>query len=94
MDTQKAYRKTALNTFVAFLGIAIASHAQLIPDGALAFVVSTISIHVACFAAMMACVWPCYLAYVDGDLEGDYTPVTPGDAKTAALEYVQARRKS
>jgi hypothetical protein len=60
----------SINVFVAFLGIGVASSAQYIADGTLAFMISSISIHVACLAALVGPAWLFYsdVTY-DGDLE-------------------------
>jgi hypothetical protein len=88
MDHEKAFRKTAVNTGVAFLCLAASSLSYLIPDPTLAFMVSSISIAVACLASMFAFGWILWLQYLDGDLEGDYEPHSLHDLMSAGREWV------
>lgn len=88
MNEKKAFRKTALNTGVAFICLATSSLAYLIPDPTLAFMVSSISIAVASLAAMFAFGWILWLSYLDGDLEGDYEPHSLHDLLAAGREWV------
>lgn len=54
------YRKSVINNGVALLCVAVSSWSSLIPDATLAFVVSSISIHVAGLAVMFAPAWLWY----------------------------------
>lgn len=76
MNHEQAFRKTAVNTALVFVCLFTSSTASLLPDPALAFTVSSISMHVAGFAAMFAPGWVFWLAYLDGDLEGDDDPLS------------------
>lgn len=88
--TAKAFRKTALNAAVVFFCLFTSSVvAPLMPSDALAFMVSSISIHVAAFAAMFAAGWPIWLAYLNGDLEGDYEPYSLRDLTWLAWTWLQ-----
>lgn len=78
-------RKMAVNTSVALVGISTASMSSLISDGALAFTVSTVSIHVAALAAMATVTWPFYLGYRNQALgDGDYEVYSWRDLLTRA----------
>lgn len=90
MDHKRVFKKTAVNTSLVFVCLFTSSTASLLPDGALAFTVSSICMHVAGFAAMFAPGWVFWLAYLDGDLEGDYDPVSLHDLARMSRQRVAA----
>ena len=88
--TDKAFRKTALNTAVVFFCLFTTSViTPLIPDNRLAFTVSAISISVAALASMFVVAWPIWIAYLNGDLEGDYEPYSLRELLTLAWTWIQ-----
>lgn len=86
MDHQKAFRKTALNTGIVFTCLAAASLSSLIPDPTTAFLVSSVSIHIAALAAMFAVGWPLWLAHLDEVNEDGSSPHTLRDVLSAGRE--------
>lgn len=88
---RKMFRKVAINTTVAFVGMVAPQWAGLLTDASLAFTLSTISIHVACLAAMAAAAWPFWLAYTSQTLgDGDYDVHTPRDIYNTGKAWIAA----
>jgi hypothetical protein len=53
---EKAARKCIINTSVAFIAVGAAAFSNLLPS-TIAFLVSSITIHIACLAALLAPAW-------------------------------------
>lgn len=87
---EKAFRKTTINTAVAFASILTASKSHLLEDASLAFMVSEISITIAAFATVAAIVWPGWIAYHDGRIVDD--PVTRADFVRGVRLWWRRRR--
>lgn len=84
---EKAFRKTTMNTTVAFAAIMTSSATSLLEDGSLAFTVSSISITIAIFASVAAIAWPAWLAYHDGRIVDD--PVQKDELVAAGRSWWQ-----
>lgn len=86
---EKTFRKTTMNTAVAFAAMITSSTASVLEDGALAFTISSISITTACFATVAAILWPAYLAYQDGRIVDD--PLQQEDVRRTARTWWENR---
>ncbi len=86
---EKTFRKTTMNTAVAFAAMLTATTSGVLEDGALAFTISSVSITVACFAAVAAILWPAWLAYQDGRIVDD--PVQKEDVRAWLGSWLRTR---